>query len=69
MKKELFEPYRDMIFRCIESCVNPDQLLVCHDMMDRFSEQFLHRTDMKDLSSALDELSTAYLQKQAELGF
>lgn len=69
MKKELLTPYKNMIMRCIESCVNPDQLAVCHDMMDRISEQFMHCADAKDLSAALDELSASYLQKQAELGF
>jgi hypothetical protein len=69
MKKELLLPYKSMILRCIESCVNPEQLLVCHDMMDRFSEQFMHCADTRDILSARDELSAAYLQKQAELGF
>ena len=67
MKKEHFNPYKDMIIRCIDSCVNPDQLVVCHDMMDRFNEQFTYSVTPKERADALDELSGSYLQKQAEL--
>jgi len=67
MKKELFNPYKEMILRCIDSCINNEQLIVCHDMMDRFNEQFMHSADAKERASALDELSSHYLQKQAEI--
>lgn len=68
MKKELFIPYRDMIARCIDSCKHSEQLFVCHDMMDRFREQFLYLIDNRELADAIDHLSSLYLQKQAELG-
>ena len=67
MKKELFQPYKEMILRCIESCISTDQLFICHDMMDRFNEQFMHSTESRERAIALDELSSAYLQKQAEI--
>lgn len=68
MKKELFHPYKEMIHRCIESCVNYEQLQVCFDMMDRFKEQFTYSAEAQLMHQAMDELSTAYLQKQAEIG-
>lgn len=67
MKKELFQPYKEMILRCIDSCINTDQLFICHDMMDRFNEQFAHSIELRDRVAALDELSNMYLQKQAEI--
>jgi hypothetical protein len=67
MKKELFQPYKEMLIRCIDSCVNPDHLTICHDMMDRFNEQFMHSVEAKERAAALDELSSAYLQKQFEI--
>lgn len=67
MKRELFTPYKEMILRCIESCVNNDQLIICHDMIDRFNEQFMHSVDYRERTDAIDELSALYLQKQAEL--
>jgi hypothetical protein len=68
MKKELFTPYKEMIHRCIESCVVNEQLMVCHDMMARFNEQFMHCIESRERTSALDDLSASYLQKQAEIG-
>lgn len=67
MKKELFEPYKQMILKCIASCTNNEQLLVCHDMMDRFSEQFKYSIPTSELHAAMDELSAAYLQEQSAL--
>jgi hypothetical protein len=67
MKKELFNPYKEMIIRCIDSCINYEQMQVCFDMMDRFKEQFTYH-DARELQQAMDELSTNYLQKTAELG-
>lgn len=67
MNPHLFNPYREMIVRCISSCINYEQLQVCFDMMDRFKEQFAYH-DARELHQAMDELSANYLQKQAELG-
>lgn len=65
MKKELFQPYKTMILKCMDSCVNNEQLQVCHDMMQRFSEQFKQSVPPGELNEAMDELSAAYLQEQA----
>lgn len=69
MKDDLFCPYKEMILRCIDSCINTDQLKVCHDMMDRFNELFKYSMPHDQFSCELDQLSDAYLQKQSELGF
>lgn len=68
MKRELFEVYKERLLKWIESSITPEHLVVCHDVMDRFNEQFKYSIDAKLLSDAMDELSAAYLQKQAELG-
>lgn len=67
MKKELFIPYKEMIVRCIDSCVNPDQLAICQDMMSRLHEQFMHCIGHKERNEVTDELCSRWLQKQAEL--
>jgi hypothetical protein len=67
MKKELFIPYKEMIIRCIESCVLPDQLWVCHDMIQRFMEQFIFCIDASERYNASEELVNRWLQKQAEI--
>ena len=68
MKKELFLPYKQMILRCIESCISYEQVIVSYDMMQRFNEQFFFSVGDRERITALDELSGAYLQKQAEIG-
>lgn len=68
MKKEHFYPYRDVIKRCINSCVSTEQLFCCHDMIDRFKEVFLyHIIEQAEMNAVLDELSALYLQKSHEL--
>ncbi len=67
MKKELFQTYKEVLKRSINSCINTDQLTCCYDMMDRMDEQFRYCIEQKERTAALDELSASYLQKQNEL--
>jgi hypothetical protein len=67
MIEKYFIPYKEMIARCIESCISQEQLFVCQDMIDRFNEQFQYCIDTRRRAEALDELSNRYRQKHAEL--
>lgn len=67
MKKELFNTYKTVLLRSINSCINTDQLTCCVDMIDRMDEQFRYCIEPKERAAALDEMSAAYLQKQNEL--
>lgn len=67
MLKKHFIPYKEVIIRSISSCISPEQLHCCHDMMDRFKDSFVLTVETNELNEALDELSAAYLQKQSKL--
>lgn len=67
MKKEHFEIYRDMILRCIDSCVMPVQLMICWDMMERFKYLFASMVESAKVNMAMEQLLTVYHQKYHEL--
>ena len=69
MKKEHFHPYKELLLRSINSCVTPEQLFCCHDMADRFKEVFIYHVPQHEMNAALDEISSAYLQKSHELHY
>jgi len=62
MKKEHFDIYKEMIMRCINSCVQPVQLIVCYDMMERFKLQFTSIVAAAELHAASEELLSNYAQ-------
>lgn len=67
MKKELFETYKEVIIRCINSCITESQLIICYDIIQRFRESFFKIIVWDDLRKAVDEIEQLYLQKQNEL--
>lgn len=64
MTAEYFTPYRQVISNCISSCISPEQLLCCWDMIQQFQRVFEHVADVK---KATDELIGEYDNKQVYL--
>jgi hypothetical protein len=67
MRKELFNDYKTLILKCIESCINLNQLHCCFDMIDRFDDHFLVLSSDADIRKASQELSAVYLSKKNQL--
>jgi hypothetical protein len=59
MKRELFIPYKLFLLRIIRSAETKDQLIVCHNMIDRYCEVFRGMVTPFDLNDANIELMNA----------
>lgn len=68
MRQELFTPYCETLSRCIGSCDTPEQLICCHDLIDRFNERFSIMIEATKLSTATNLLVDQYTVRQAQLG-
>ncbi len=67
MKAQNFEPYEEVIANSIESCLTPDQLHCCWDMIERFIEVFTPLVDAEKVSKSANQLMFKYGDKQSLL--
>ncbi len=63
MKREMFKPYLQFLLRIIRSVETRDQLLICHDLIDRFLEVFKLSIPADQMNEAHMELMDAYQLK------
>ncbi len=67
MKPELFNPYKEVILRCIHSSTNHMQLYVCFDLITRFIDKFSDTITPNEVNDAAQELYGAYTSKQEQI--
>ena len=59
--------YKNLIMRCIASCINKDQLMVCWDFIMLFQLRFQGWIAEADYMKHIDELHSAYLNKSGTI--
>jgi hypothetical protein len=59
--------YAERISSSISSCITKEQLLCCHDMIDRFEEVFLHHPDRNKVFELALNLRTEYHEKDINM--
>jgi len=65
MKPENFEPYEKLIADNIESCIHPEQLNCCWDMIERFTEVFTPLLGEEKVSKSANWLMFKYGDKKS----